>query len=230
MSVNLIEPHGGELVDLMVGETRANEIKEHSLEYASWDLTPRQVNDLELLLTGAFSPLQGFLNKADYESVRDDMRLTDGTLWPMPITLDVSAEVAEGLSSGDQLALRDQEGVMLAVLTVGDVWEPDKAAEAEKVFGTTSVEHPAVGYLMNTAGSHYVGGTLEGIALPHHYDFQDLRRTPAQLRAWLSEHGWESLVAFQTRNPMHRAHVELTARAAAATGGHLLIHPVVGMT
>jgi sulfate adenylyltransferase len=230
VSVNLIEPHGGQLVDLMVGESRANEIKEHSLEYASWDLTPRQTNDLELLLTGAFSPLRGFLNKADYESVRDTMRLADGTLWPMPITLDVSAEVAENLKEGDQLALRDQEGVMLAVLTVGDVWEPDKAAEAEKVFGSNNIEHPAINYLFNTAGTHYVGGTLEGVALPHHYDFHELRRTPAQLRAWLSEHGWESLVAFQTRNPMHRAHVELTMRAAEATGGHLLIHPVVGMT
>jgi len=230
VSVNLIEPHGGELVDLMVGESRLNEIKEHSVEYASWDLTPRQTNDLELLLTGAFSPLRGFLNKDDYESVRDNMRLADGTLWPMPITLDVSAELAEGLKEGDRLALRDLEGVMLAVLTVGDVWEPDKSAEAEKVFGSTNMEHPAINYLFNTAGSHYVGGTLEGVALPHHYDFRELRRTPAQLRAWLSEHGWESLVAFQTRNPMHRAHVELTTRAAEATGGHLLIHPVVGMT
>jgi len=230
VSVNLIEPHGGELVDPMVGETRAHEIREHSLEYVSWDLTPRQVNDLELLLNGAFSPLRGFLNRDDYESVRDSMRLTDGTLWPMPITLDVTVEFAEGLAEGDQVALRDQEGVMLAVLTVGDIWEPDKKAEAEMVFGTTNPEHPAVRYLFNVAGSHYVGGTLEGVALPHHYDFAELRRTPAQLRAWLAEHGWESLVAFQTRNPMHRAHVELTTRAAESTGGHLLIHPVVGMT
>jgi len=230
VSVNLIEPHGGVLVDLMVGEDRANEIRKHSLEYASWDLTARQLNDLELLLTGAFSPLRGFLNKADYESVRDTMRLQDGTLWPMPITLDVSAEIAESLNPGDSLALRGPEGRMIAVLTVGDVWEPDKNAEAEKVFGSANNEHPAVNYLFNTAGSHYVGGILEGVELPTHYDFHDLRRTPAQLRAWLSEHGWESLVAFQTRNPMHRAHVELTTRAAEATGGHLLIHPVVGMT
>ncbi|NND04086.1 MAG: bifunctional sulfate adenylyltransferase/adenylylsulfate kinase [Acidimicrobiia bacterium] len=214
----------------MVGEDRADEIKKHSLEYASWDLTARQLNDLELLLTGAFSPLRGFLNKDDYESVRDNMRLADSTLWPMPITLDVTAEVAETLQTGDSLALRGPEGRMFAVLTVGDVWEPDKAAEAEKVFGTANTEHPAVNYLMNVAGSHYVGGTLEGVELPTHYDFHDLRRTPAQLRSWLSEHGWEKLVAFQTRHPMHRAHVELTTRTAEATGGHLLIHPVVGMT
>ena len=230
MSVNLIEPHGGELVDLMVDEARATEIKSESVDYASWDLTPRQTNDLELILTGAFSPLRGFLGKADYESVLDDMRLADGTLWPMPITLDVTEEFASGLSAGDKVALRDLEGVMLAVLTVSDVWAPDKNAEAEKAFGSTNPEHPAVNYLLNTAGSHYVGGTLEGVALPYHYDFRELRLTPAQLRAQLEERGWDSLVAFQTRNPMHRAHVELTTRAAEATGGHLLIHPVVGMT
>ena len=230
MSVNLIEPHGGELVDLMVDEARATEIKSESVDYASWDLTPRQTNDLELILTGAFSPLRGFLGKADYESVLDDMRLADGTLWPMPITLDVTEEFASGLSAGDKVALRDLEGVMLAVLTVSDVWAPDKNAEAEKAFGSTNPEHPAVNYLFNTAGSHYVGGTLEGVALPYHYDFRELRLTPAQMRAQLEERGWDSLVAFQTRNPMHRAHVELTTRAAEATGGHLLIHPVVGMT
>jgi sulfate adenylyltransferase len=230
VSANLIEPHGGELVDLMVDEATAGEIKAHSLEYASWDLTPRQMNDLELLLTGAFSPLRGFLNRADYESVCDTMRLVDDTLWPMPVTLDVTAEVAEGLSKGDRLALRDPEGVMLAVLTVGDVWEPDREAEAKKVFDSSNLEHPAVNYLMNISNSHYVGGTLQGLQLPYHYDFQSLRRTPAEMRAEFVEKGWDKLVAFQTRNPMHRAHVELTTRAAEETGAHLLIHPVVGMT
>ena len=230
MSANLIEPHGGELVDLMVDEATAGEIKAHSLEYASWDLTPRQMNDLELLLTGAFSPLRGFLNRADYESVCDTMRLLDDTLWPMPVTLDVTAEVAEGLSNGDRLALRDPEGVMLAVLTVGDVWEPDREVEAKKVFDSSNLEHPAVNYLMNISNTHYVGGTLQGLQLPYHYDFQSLRRTPAEMRAEFVEKGWDKLVAFQTRNPMHRAHVELTTRAAEETGAHLLIHPVVGMT
>ncbi len=230
MSANLIEPHGGELVDLMVDEATAGEIKSPSMEYASWDLTPRQANDLELLLTGAFSPLRGFLNRADYESVCDTMRLADGTLWPIPVTLDVTAEMAAGLSTGDKVALRDPEGVMLAVLTVGDVWEPDREAEAKKVFNSTSLEHPAVNYLMTIGHTHYVGGTLAGIQLPHHYDFQSLRRTPAEMRAEFVAKGWDKLVAFQTRNPMHRAHVELTMRAAAETGAHLLIHPVVGMT
>ncbi len=230
MSENLIAPHGGTLVNLMVDEDRATALRNESRDFASWDLTPRQMNDIELLMNGSFSPLTGFLGKADYESVRDDMRLADGTLWPMPITLDVTEEFAQGLTPGDKVALRDPEGVMLAVITVGDVWEPDRSEEAEKVFGTTSTEHPAVAYLMGVGNSHYIGGAVEGLQAPTHYDFKDLRTTPAELRAEFSAAGITDVVAFQTRNPMHRAHVELTMRAAAETGAHLLIHPVVGMT
>ncbi len=230
MSNDLIAPHGGELVDLMVDEDRANELKTASLNMASVDLTPRQLCDLELILNGGFSPLRGFLNQADYNGVRDSMRLADGTLWPMPINLDVSEELAARLSADDELALRDQEGVMLAVLTVGDIWEIDKDEEAAKVFGTTNTEHPAVGYLMSSVGTHYVGGNVEGIQLPLHYDFRRLRKTPAEVRSAFSQRGWSKVVAFQTRNPMHRAHVELTIRAASEQNANLLIHPVVGMT
>ncbi len=226
----IIAPHGGELVDLLVDEARATELKEGSLEFPSWDLTDRQVCDLELLVNGSFSPLRGFLGRSDYESVVADMRLADGTLWPMPITLDISEEAAEGLAPGMSLALRDAEGVMLAVVAIDDVWRPDKEAEAKGVFGTTSTEHPGVAYLMNRAGPIYVGGRVEGVQLPVHYDFHSLRKTPAQVRAEFAANGWDRVVAFQTRNPMHRAHVELTMRAAASTGAHLLIHPVVGMT
>ncbi len=230
MANQLIAPHGGTLIDLMVSEARADELKTESRDFASWDLRGRQIYDLELLMNGAFSPLQGFLGKDDYESVRDDMRLTDGTLWPMPITLDVDAEFAESLNPGEKVALRDEEGVMLAVLTVSDVWEVDKAAEAEKVFGTTNEEHPAVSYLMSQAGTHYVGGSIEGVSAPHHYDFRRLRQTPAETRAEFQRLGWTKIVAFQTRNPMHRAHMELTMRAAKSVKANLLIHPVVGMT
>ncbi|HSF84166.1 MAG TPA: bifunctional sulfate adenylyltransferase/adenylylsulfate kinase [Acidimicrobiia bacterium] len=226
----LIEPHGGLLVDLMVNEDRASELKAVSVEFPSWDLTPRQICDLELLSNGAFSPLRGFLTKADYDSVCENMRLVDGTLWPMPITLDVSEDAAEGLEKGMSLALRDHEGVMLAVMHVDDVWRPDKEREAALVFGTTNPEHPAVDYLMNTAGPVYVGGRIEALQPPVHYDFQHLRHTPAHLRAVFAEQGKNKVVAFQTRNPMHRAHVELTMRAAAETGAHLLVHPVVGLT
>ncbi len=227
---DLIAPHGGELVDLVVDDDRAAELKGLSLELPSWDLTDRQVCDLELLMNGSFSPLRGFMSRADYESVVADMRLADGTLWPMPITLDISEEAAEGLAPGMSLALRDPEGVMLAVLHIEDVWRPDKESEAKGVFGTGSTEHPGVAYLLDTAGPIYVGGTVEGLQLPVHYDFKSLRKSPAQVRAEFAENGWDRIVAFQTRNPMHRAHVELTMRAAAETGAHLLIHPVVGLT
>jgi sulfate adenylyltransferase len=162
--------------------------------------------------------------------VRDGLRLTDGMLWPMPITLDIDEEFADSLTVGETIALRDHEGVMLGALTVSDVWEPDKDEEAKKVFGTSNPEHPAVGYMMNTAGSHYVGGSVEAIQLPVHYDFTHLRKTPVQVRAEFAAEGWSKVVAFQTRNPMHRAHVELTMRAAGEQDANLLIHPVVGMT
>ena len=229
-TTTLIEPHGGVLYDLIVPENRKKVLWEAARDYPSITLTPRQICDLELLLNGGFSPLRGFMNRADYDRVVDEMRLSDGTLWPMPITLDVPANVAESLGGEEKVALRDQTGLLLAILTVGDVWEPDKAREAEHVFGTTSTEHPAVAYLMHEAGAFYLGGTLEGLRLPQHYDFQSLRQTPTQLRAYFEEHGWTRVVAFQTRNPMHRAHKELTDRAAQEIDGHLLIHPVVGMT
>lgn len=226
----MIAPHGGTLVDLMVDEARASELKDASRDYPSWDLTQRQICDLELLMNGGFSPLGGFMTRSDYESVCTSMRLADGTLWPMPITLDVSEEFSADLSEGSVIALRDPEGVMLAVLHVEDVWTPNKEAEAENVFGTTNPEHPGVGYLMNQAGPVYVGGRVEGAEFPTHYDFSDDRLSPKETRALFAESGWEKVVAFQTRNPMHRAHQELTLRAAEEVGAHLLIQPVVGMT
>lgn len=230
MTDHLNEPYGGNLVDLLVDQERAEELKKLSKDFQSWDLTDRQICDLELLLTGGFSPLRGFLGEADYDSVCRQMRLTDGTLWPIPVALDVSEELASTLAAGDRLALRDPEGVMLAVLDVSDVWQPDREAEAAAVFGTTNREHPSVSYLINQANPYYVGGRLEGLNLPTYYDFRQLRKTPAQLRSDFTRMGWTKVVAFQTRNPMHRAHVELTMRAAAESGANLLIHPVVGMT
>ncbi len=226
----LIAPHGGELVDLIVDDARGDELKAASVDFPSWDLTERQICDLELLMNGAFSPLRGFMTRSDYDSVVAEMRLADGTLWPMPITLDVTEEVATTLEPGSPMALRDPEGVMLAVLHVEEVWRPDLAAEAQEVFGTTNTEHPAVDHLLEQSHPVYVGGRIEGLQLPVHYDFTDLRKSPAQLRELFVSQGVDKVVAFQTRNPMHRAHVELTHRAALETGAHLLIHPVVGMT
>lgn len=230
MSHLLADPHGGSLVNLMADPDRAKELRAESRELSSWDLTARQLCDLELLLTGGFSPLRGFLGQADYESVCSDMRLADGTLWPIPIMLDVTQEAAEGLAAGSKLALRDLEGIVLAVLHVRDVWQPDRQAEAEQVFGSSNPDHPGVAHLLHQTNAVYVGGTVEGIEPPRHYDFRELRLTPAQLRERFSRTGWRQVVAFQTRNPMHRAHFELTFRAAKELQANLLIHPVVGMT
>ncbi len=225
-----IEPHGGALKNLMAADDRKQELKRMAEDLPSFDLTPRQLNDIELLLTGAFSPLEGYMTEADYSSVVRDMRLADGTVWPMPVTLDVSEEFAGNLGPGSQVALRDQEGVVIAILTVADVYTPDKQVEAANVFGTTDVTHPAVNHLQHHAGQVYLGGDIEGVQLPTHYDFEGLRLTPAETRARFEEKGWEKVVAFQTRNPMHRAHLEITLRAARHLDAKLLVHPVVGMT
>lgn len=227
---HLIEPHGGVLVNLLADADRAAEISKQSRDWPSWDLTPRQVCDLELLLAGGFSPLQGFLASDDYASVCSDMRLTDGTLWPIPVTLDVTEAFATGLEVGSNVALRDAEGVMLGALSVSDIYRPDLADEARKVFGTTDPAHPGVAHLLQRTNPVYLGGQVEGAQLPLHYDYKELRQTPAELRAIFADRGWRKVVAFQTRNPLHRAHQELTLRAAKEVGANLLIHPVVGMT
>jgi len=228
---HLVQPHGGELINLILDREAAAETKAESRDFPSWDLTPRQICDLEMLLNGGFSPLTGFMNKAEYESVCSDMKLSSGFLWPMPITLDVTEAFAKTLKSGSsKIALRDAEGVMIAILHVEDVWQPDRQAEGKAVFKSTSAAHPGVAYLMNRSNPWYVGGRLEGLQLPSHYDFKGLRLTPAELRADFANLGWRRIVAFQTRNPMHRAHVELTFRAAKQVEASLLIHPVVGMT
>ena len=228
---HLIPPHGGELINLNADAGRAAELKAQSRDFPSWDLTARHIRDLELLMNGGFSPLRGFMTRADYEGVCQNMKLTSGLLWPIPITLDVTESFANGLKQGSsKIALRDAEGVMLAVLHVEDVWKPDRKAEAEAVFRTTSPLHPGVNYLLNKENPWYVGGRIEGLQSPSHYDFKNLRLTPAELRVEFARLGWRRVVAFQTRNPMHRAHVELTLRAAKQIEANLLIHPAVGVT
>ena len=230
MTDHLVSPHGGTLVNLEATKERASELRAESVDWPSWDLTERQLCDLELLLSGGFSPLTGFLTRDDYGRVCAEMRLVDGTIWSIPITLDVTEQAAEALSPGQMLALRDPEGVMLAAIHVEDLWRPDLSSEASDVFGTTNPEHPGVGYLLKRSNPVYVGGQVEGLQAPVHYDFKSLRLTPAELRAEFVRRGWTQIVAFQTRNPLHRAHVELTTRAATEASANLLIHPVVGMT
>ncbi|MDH3976933.1 MAG: bifunctional sulfate adenylyltransferase/adenylylsulfate kinase [Gammaproteobacteria bacterium] len=224
------EPHGGVLKELYLGSAEAEQEKQNGRDFKSWDLTDRQICDLELLLNGAFSPLEGFLTEAEYNGVVKDMRLPDGVLWPMPITLDVTEEFAGSLAAGETIALRDKEGVLIATMEVSDNWTPDKALEARHVFGSEDEKHPGVNHLLNIAHPVYLGGKLKGVEAPIHYDFKGLRDTPAEMRARFKKLGWRKVVAFQTRNPMHRAHQELTFRAAKEHEANLLIQPVVGMT
>ena len=230
MTDHLIAPHGGALVNLMVNHERAMELKATSRDWPSYDLTARQLCDLELLFNGGLSPLRGFMTRCDYEDVCQSMRLSNGVLWPVPVTLDVPEALAKSLKSGSVLTLRDEEGVMLAALHVEDVWQPNRATEAEAVFGSANPEHPGVQHLLERTKPFYVGGRLEGLQRVSHYDYRQLRHTPAELRTEFSKLGWRQVVAFQTRNPMHRAHQELTLQAAKGAEANLLIHPVVGMT
>ena len=216
--------------ELYVSYDSAQKLKVEAGDLPSLDLTPRQICDLELLMNGGFNPLKGFLSEEDYNGVVETMRLADGQLWPIPVTLDVSQKFADAIEVGQDIALRDQEGVILAMMSVTDKWTPDKHREATRVFGADDSAHPAVNYLHNTAGPVYLGGPITGIQPPVHYDFRARRDTPNELRAFFRKLGWRRIVAFQTRNPLHRAHQELTFRAAKEAQANLLIHPVVGMT
>ncbi|MBT4250664.1 bifunctional sulfate adenylyltransferase/adenylylsulfate kinase [bacterium] len=205
-------------------------LKKNASKYKSWVLRGRQICDLEMILNRGFSPLNGFLNKEDYENVLTDMRLLDGSVWPMPITLDVNSDFSKSLSIGDNITLKDKEGFSIAVLEVEDKWEPDLNKEAELIFGTKDVSHPGVDYLLNYSNNIYIGGKVELIDLPHHYDYKDLRLSPKILKKKFKDLGWDNIVAFQTRNPLHKAHVEMTLKALEDLDANLLIHPVVGMT
>jgi sulfate adenylyltransferase len=223
-------PHGGVLADLVVATDRAASLTRRAADWPSWRLTPRQRCDLELLACGGFSPLRGFLGHDDYASVCESMRLADGTLWPIPITLDVPENLAASAGPGRTLALRDTDDTLLAALHVTGAFRPDLAAEAAAVFGTTDLAHPGAEYLLRHVHPWCVTGELEVLRLPAHPDFCQFRHTPAQVRAEFARRGWQRVVAFQTRNPLHRAHQELTLRAARDADAHLLIHPVVGVT
>ncbi|HEU5249033.1 MAG TPA: bifunctional sulfate adenylyltransferase/adenylylsulfate kinase, partial [Thermoanaerobaculia bacterium] len=225
-----IGPAADDLVNLLATPERISELKARSRDWRSWEASSRQICDLELLGNGAFSPLTGFLGRKDYESVCASLRLSNGALWPIPVTLDVSEEFGRSTGPGESIAVRDQEGVMLAALHVEEVWKPDRRAEAEAVYGTADTGHPGVAYLLERVGHWYIAGRLEVVQLPIHYDFRSLRKTPTELRREFAGRGWRRVVAFQTRNPMHRAHRELTLRAAREADATLLIHPVVGTT
>jgi len=227
---HLISPYKGELVNLLLDEAEAEKIKIESESYLAITLSQRQQCDVELLVTGALSPLTGFMNQADYESVIENATLQNGTVWPIPYYIDLTEEQAKNINVGDKVALRDIEGFMPAVITVESKWQPDKNIEAENVYGTLDTKHPGVDYLMNTVGDVYIGGKVDAIQLPFHYDFETLRFTPSELRQHFDKIGWRSIVAFHTSKPMHAVHYEMTMRASKQANAHILIHPVIGMS
>lgn len=215
---------------LLVHFRRAEPIRQEALGLPSLNLKTRQLCDLELLLTRAFYPLAGFMGQADYESVLDDMRLSTGELWPMPVCLDVGDELGGALRPGERLALRDKEGFLLAVLTVSDVWQPDLRREAMAIYGTDDPEaHPSVRFLLSKVGKWYVGGTLEGLSLPLHFDFQDLRLAPSDMYRRFTQNGWRRVIGFQSEEHLHCAHKEMISRAAREAGASILLQPAVGV-
>jgi sulfate adenylyltransferase len=229
MTSHLAAPHGGSLNALMAAPGRAQELKEEAKRLPSWALLPRQSADVEALLTGAFSPLAGFLARKDHDSVLAGLRLANGTFWPLPVALDVAENVAKDLKAGSALALRDPEGVLIAVLRVEETWQADRESEAKALYGTTDISNPGAFRLLRDTRPFYVSGRLEGVELPRHYDAVELRATPAELRERLARLGWRTVAAFVTEGVMHRAEQELTLAACRALEADLLIQLAEGV-
>jgi sulfate adenylyltransferase len=196
-------------------------------ELVSITLSHRNLSDLELILSGAFAPLNGFMNKKDYDSVLENMRLANGVLWPMPVVLEVDRRLASTVKPGQEIALRDTQGLLLAILLVNDVWKPNKKHEALAVYQSLDENHPGLVKLFHEVKDFYIGGEVIPLSSPQHFNFNHLRFTPAQLKEKFQQHGWKKIVAFHTQALMHKAERELTLQAAKITGAKCLIHPVV---
>ena len=196
----------------------------------SWMMTDRQLCDIEMILDGSFNPLNHFMNEDDYRGVLNDMRLANGKLFPLPITLDVDREFSKKVGVGEKIILREKEGFKVARMTITSIWEPDFNLEAKLVYGTLDQSHPAVNYLFNFSNKVYIGGEIEPIAMPNHYDYRELRLNPSVTKKKFKNQGWKRVVAFQTRNPLHKAHIEMTMESMKSLDAKLFLHPVVGMT
>lgn len=203
-------------------------ITEKILTLFRLNLTPRQLCDLELLMNGGFAPLTGFLTEKDYLSVIKNMRLSDGTLWPMPVVLDVFN--GKDYKVGSEIILCDEYGKPLAIFKITSIYKPDKKKEAKLVYGTTDKTHFGVSYLMHTMYDYYLGGTIQGINPVDRYDFAELRTTPQELKKWFVKNKWKTVIAFQTRNPLHQAHFSIIKQAADQYKAKILLHPSVGLT
>jgi sulfate adenylyltransferase len=228
MTNKLIPPYGGDLINLNVDQSRAKTLCREAMHFPSLDLNKQQLSDLELLLNGGFSPLRSFMNQADYNSVLDNMCLADGTFWPIPVTLDAPDSIAQQLAPGSRLALRDPEGVMLAVITVTELWQPDRTVEAQALFNSANPAHPDIAHLLKRQGQFAISGELEGLSLPSRHDFPALHLTPKELRESFAQRGWHHVIAFQTRQPLHRAQYDFLLRSATTYKANLLIHPIIG--
>jgi len=225
-----VEPHGGSLVNLLVDEERSALLKEIAFNLPDITLNDRQLCDLEMLATGAFSPLDGFMVRSDYESVLNRMQLQNGVLWPIPICLSIADTQARTLEAGQSVTLRDPEGFLLAIMHIEDIWPVDHQKEASRIYGTTDRLHQGVEYLFSGEGDHYIGGKLEVLSLPLHFDFKQLRMTPPEIRNVYKKLGWQRVVGFQTRHPIQRIQFEMTVRAMRQSKANLLLLPVTGMT
>ena len=227
---NRVTPHGSELVNLVVDDERALLLKEIALNLPDITLNERQMCDLEMLATGGFSPLKSYMIRSDYESILDRMRLQDDTLWPIPICMDIDELRARNLEAGQSVALRDPEGYLLAVMHIEDLWPVEREKEAQQVYGTLDQTHPGIDYLYKISGDYYIGGQLEVLSAPLHSDFKQLRMTPAEIRSNFKKFGWKRMVAFMTRNPIHRPQYEMTLNAMRETNANLLLLPIAGIT
>src|SRR3569623_385093 len=203
----LIRPHGGELRELFADAARASVLKQEALALPSCDLTLRQQAELALLMNGAYSPLSGFMCRADYDAVLETGHLASGELWPLPVTLDIDEALAVKLTPGAALAL------------------PDREVEARRRFGTTDTTHPGVGLLLGKTLAFYVGGRVEGVEAPSYHSFTGLRHSPAELRREFAKRGWTRVAAFHTTVPIHAAQQRLSTRAARELGANLLVQP-----
>lgn len=223
------EPHGGSLVDLFADQDQCKKLKDIAMSLPEIVLNDSQMCDFELLATGAFSPLTGFMNRSDYESVLDRMRLQNDLVWPLPVCLDIPETLARSLEAGQSVAIRDPEGFLLAVMHIEDIWPIDGQKELKMVLGSDNKHHPGVQNFLKKSGDFYLGGKLEVISLPLHFDFKQLRLSPKEVREIYTKLGWQRVVGFQTSNPIHRPQFEMTVSAMRKAKANLLMMAVSGM-
>ena len=226
----MIKPHGETLVSFHLSADELSEYSELSNNISSLTLSLKQQCDLEMISNGAFSPLSTFNNQKDYEEILLNNKLSNGLVWPIPIVLDVPDQFLKSLDKNEYISLRNTEGFLLAILKVKEFWAPNKKEEANLVFKSNDLNHPGVDYLFNHTNNNYISGELVPIHENKYFDFTHLRKSPQEVRDFFRLNNWKDVIAFQTRNPMHRAHYELTKLAMDEHNSKLLIHPVIGMS